>query len=215
MEIINRSMPLGLIAVVIGAVFPISVLATGLQTEIQKALPARGPIPFAVFDHDASGFITAAELESTRNARMAMKSGENRPMHGMANMPTFSDMDIDGDGKLTKEELMASQNAHRQGCSEMMGQGKGMGKRQGMAMGKNMPAFADFDIDGDGKIVEVEFSEARQQHLNEMEQQGRQMKNMSHAPSFEEIDRNDDGEINSDEFAAHQSERRQNMKQQQ
>ncbi len=215
MEIIKGSMPLGLIAAIVGAIIPVYVLATGLQTE----LPARGPIPFAAFDKDNSGFITADEFDATRNARMAMKSDENRPMHGMANMPTFSDLDIDGDGKLTKQELSTGQNAHMQARREMMGQGKGMGKGQGhgmgkgMAMGKNMPAFADFDTDGDGKIIEVEFSEARQQRLNEMEQQGRQMKNMSHAPSFEDIDLNDDGEINSDEFTAHQSERRQNMKQ--
>lgn len=225
MEIIKGSIPLGLIAAFAGAVIPVYVLATGLQTELQteiqtelhKELPARGPIPFTAFDHDASGFITAEEFEATRNARMAMKASENRPMHGKVNMCSFTDIDKDGDGKLTKEELTSGQHAHMQARREMMRQGKGMGQGMGRGMGhgmgmsKNMPAFADFDTDGDGKIVEVEFSETRQQRINEMEQQGRQMKNMSYAPSFTDIDLNHDGEISRNEFASHQSERRQNM----
>lgn len=221
MEIIKGSIPLGLIAAFAGAVIPVYVLATGLQTELQTEvqtelqteIPARGPIPFNVFDHDANGFISAEEFDATRNARMAMKASENRPMHGKGSMCSFTDIDKDGDGKLTKEELSSGQHAHMQARREMMRQGKGMGPGMGhgMGMNRNMPAFADFDTDGDGKIVEVEFSEARQQRINEMEQQGRQMKNISHAPSFTDIDLNHDGEISRDEFSSHQSERHQNM----
>ena len=212
MEIIKGSMPLGLIAAFAGAVIPVYVLATGLQTE----LPARGPIPFTAFDHDANGFISAEEFDATRNARMGMKARDNRPMHGKGSMCSFTEIDKDGDGKLTQEELIAGQNAHMQARREMMRQGKGMGqgmgRGMGQGMGKNMPVFADFDADGDGKIIESEFTQARQQRINEMEQQGRQMKNMSHAPSFTDIDLNHDGEISRDEFASHQSERHQNMR---
>lgn len=198
MDIIKGSIPLGLIAVIAGAVLPISIQAADLQ--------ARGPIPFSAFDRDGSGFITAAEFDVTRNERLAIKASENRPMQGMVNMPTFSDLDIDGDQRISKEELTAGQNAQMQARREMMGQGmgQGMGKGQGMGMGRNMPTFADFDTDEDGKIVEAEFLESRQQRINEMAQQGRQMKNVSRAPSFTDIDLNDDGEISRDEFVLHQ-----------
>ena len=223
MEIIKGSIPLGLIAAFAGAVIPVYVLATGLQTELQtelhKELPARGPIPFNAFDHDANGFISAEEFDVTRNARMAMKASENRPMHGKANMCSFTEIDKDGDGKLTKEELVSGQQAHMQARREMMRQSKGMGHgmRKGMGHGmrtsKNMATFSDFDIDGDGSIVETEFIEARSQRVKQMEQQGRQMRNMSHAPSFADIDLDDDGKVSHDEFTAHQSHWRQNMKQ--
>ncbi len=118
MEIIKGSIPLGLIAAFAGAVIPVYVLATGLQTDLQtefhKELPARGPIPFAVFDHDANGFITAEEFEATRNARMAMKASENRPMHGKTNMCSFTGIDKDGDGEISRNEFASHQSERHQ-----------------------------------------------------------------------------------------------------
>ncbi|WP_299789532.1 EF-hand domain-containing protein [uncultured Shewanella sp.] len=214
MEIITGSMRLALIAAVIAAIVPVKVMATDIQAEQHEELPVNGPIPFAVFDRDNSGFITAEEFDATRNARMAMKASENRPMHGKACRCSFTQIDKDGDGKLTKEELENGQHVNMQARREMMRQGKGMGQGmgRGMGMGKNMPAFADFDIDGDGSIVESEFTEARSQRMKQMGRQGRQMKNMSHAPSFTDIDLDGDGKINSEEFAAHQLHRHQHMK---
>jgi len=73
-------------------------------------------------------------------------------------------------------------------------------------MGMNMPAFADCDLNGDGKITEDELIKARSERIAKRAQEGRQMKNVANAPSFQDIDTNDDGSISRDEFAAHQAE---------
>ena len=76
-------------------------------------------------------------------------------------------------------------------------------------MGRNMPAFSEYDLDGDGKILEKEFNEARSKRISERVQQGYQMRNLDNAPSFADIDANGDGGISAEEFTAHQSQRRQ------
>jgi len=89
------------------------------------------------------------------------------------------------------------------------GGGMGMGQNQGMGkgMGRNRPAFSEFDLNGDGKITEKEFNEARSKRISERAQQGYQMRNLGSAPSFADMDANGDGEISTEEFAAHQSQR--------
>lgn len=89
------------------------------------------------------------------------------------------------------------------------GGGMGMGQNQGMGkgMGRNRPAFSEYDLNGDGKITEKEFNEARSKRISERAQQGYQMRNLGSAPSFADIDANGDGEISTEEFAAHQSQR--------
>ena len=80
--------------------------------------------------------------------------------------------------------------------------GKGMG---------NMPTFADFDLDGDGVIVESEFNEGHAKRMSEMAAEGRQMKHVGDAPGFSGIDTNADGEISEEEFATHQAEHHKKM----
>ena len=77
-------------------------------------------------------------------------------------------------------------------------------------MGKNMPTFADFDLNDDGAITETEFNEARAARIAKRAQEGRQMKNLANAPSFDDIDTDDDGSVSPDEFRAHQAEHRKN-----
>lgn len=67
-----------------------------------------------------------------------------------------------------------------------------------------MPAFADFDLNGDGAIVANEFYEARAARMVERAEAGGKMKNAANVPTFESIDLDDDGEISTEEFAAHQ-----------
>ena len=88
----------------------------------------------------------------------------------------------------------------------------GDGPCKGMGMkGKNMPTFADFDLDADGKIVEQEFNEGHAKRMSEMAAEGHQMKHAGDAPGFSGIDTNGDNEISKEEFAAHQSEHHQQM----
>lgn len=78
--------------------------------------------------------------------------------------------------------------------------------------GKNhkMPAFSDFDLNGDGAIIASEFHEARAARMAERAKAGGKMKNAANAPSFESIDLDDNGEISAEEFAAHQADMKKN-----
>lgn len=73
-------------------------------------------------------------------------------------------------------------------------------------MGKNMPTFADIDLNGDGQISVSEFTAARSERMAQHAKEGRPMKNLANAPSFDDIDTNDDGGVSPEEFAAHQAE---------
>ena len=75
----------------------------------------------------------------------------------------------------------------------------------GRGPGRNMPTFAEYDLNGDGKIVEQEFDEARAKRIGERAQQGYQMRNLDRAPSFKDLDSNGDGSISAEEFSAHQA----------
>ena len=75
-------------------------------------------------------------------------------------------------------------------------------------MGRNMPAFEDCDLNGNGTITESEFTKARSERIAKRAQEGRQMKNLANAPSFDSIDTDDSGGIDAEEFAAHQAESR-------
>jgi Ca2+-binding EF-hand superfamily protein len=177
----------------------------GAQTD---DIPVRGPIPFAVYDKDGNGLIDEDEFTAVRAERMATRAAEGRPMRGAAGAPSFSELDTNDDEQLTKDELEAGQKAQMEKRLGMgMGQGRGMG--QGMGMGRSMPAFSDFDLDGNGTILEEEFAEARNARISERAQQGYQMKNLGNAPSFADLDANGDGQISAEEFAAHQSQRHQ------
>lgn len=93
-----------------------------------------------------------------------------------------------------------------------MGQGPGAGPGRGMGgpgMGRNMPAFADFDTNGDGSLTEQEFNEAKGKRIQERAQQGYQMRNLATAPTFATIDSNGDGRVDPQEFAAAQAQHRQ------
>ena len=172
------------------------------------AIPDRGPIPFAAYDKDGDGLVSEKEFSAVRAERMSTRAAEGRPMRGAASAPSFSEFDTNKDGQLNQDELAAGQKAQMEKRRSMgMGQGRGMGK--GMGMGRNMPTFSEYDLDGDGKLLEKEFTEARSKRISERAQQGYQMRNIGNAPSFAEIDTNGDGQISAEEFTAHQSQRRQ------
>ena len=196
MKILNKTVPLGLIIAVASVISPLSA-----QSE---ELPARGPIPFSAFDQDSSGFITQDEFDTVRAQRMAEKAADGRPMRGAASAPSFSEFDKNADGQLSQDELAAGQQAQME-KRRSMGYGMGQGQGSGMNKGMNMPAFSDCDLNGDGKILEEEFYQARNKRMSERAEQGYQMKNAAMAPPFTVVDANGDGEISAEEFAAHQA----------
>ena len=196
MKILNKTVPWGLMIAVASVITPLSA-----QSE---ELPERGPIPFSAFDQDGSGFITQEEFDTVRAQRMAEKAADGRPMRGAASAPSFSEFDKDADGQLSPDELAAGQQAQMEKRRSM---GYGMSQGQGSAMNKgmNMPAFSDCDLNGDGKILEEEFYQARNKRMSERAEQGYQMRNAAKAPPFSVVDANGDGEISAEEFAAHQA----------
>lgn len=78
-----------------------------------------------------------------------------------------------------------------------------------MGPGKT-PAFADFDGNGDGRITEQEFLDARSQRIAERATEGRAMRGLSQAKDFKAIDTNADGGLSREEFDAAQSQHVQN-----
>jgi Ca2+-binding EF-hand superfamily protein len=82
-----------------------------------------------------------------------------------------------------------------------------------MGMGRNMPGFSDFDLNGDGALLKDEFYEARAKRMQQRAEQGYPLRNAYRAPSFETVDSNGDGKISREEFQTHQIEHRKMMQQ--
>ena len=157
---------------------------------------------------DGSNLISEEEFNAVRDKRQAARVKEGRSMRGAASTPAFSKFDTDGGGQLSRDELAAGQTAQT-GNRRGMGQGRGMNK----GMGRNMPVYSDYDLNGDGKIIEQEFNEARAKRITERLKQNYQMRNLVNAPSFADIDTNGNGEVGTEKFAAHQLQHRQNRTQ--
>lgn len=204
---LQRFIATSLLSVLGGFVLSVSVQA--------KEGSGHGPAPFSVFDMDENGFVSEEEFNSVRQQRMAARASEGKKMRCAKYAPSFADLDTDGDGQLSPEELTAGQKQHREKC-QSTGKGEGKGHGQGHGQGKGMkgemPSFSDFDLDGDGVISESEFNEGHAKHMSKMAAEGHQMKHAGEAPGFSGIDTNGDGEISEQEFADHQAEHRKQMK---
>lgn len=194
-----------LVQKVIPLVFAFSASIVPITAQCNE-IPIRGPIPFAAFDKDGDNLISKQEFYAARGERMAKRAAEGRPIRGAANALTFSQFDTNNDGQLTVEELAAGQQTQMQKRRAM----RRMGRR---GMGRHMPKFSDFDLNGDGKIIETEFYEARNQRIAERAKQGYRMRNLGNAPSFADFDTNKDGQVSPEEFRAFQVQRQQQRRQ--
>jgi len=174
------------------------------------AIPERGPIPFSAYDKDGDGLISENEFNEVRAERMSKRSAKNRPRRGMgvANARFFAEFDTDKNGTLTPDELSEGQTIQMdKRRSSGMGQNPNINK--GMARGRNMPNFSEFDLNGDGEILEKEFNKARNKRVLERSKQGYRLHYLGSAAVFAELDVNGDGKISAEEFTTHQSQYRQ------
>jgi len=194
---LNKAIPLGLVLALSASMVP--------MTAQSEEMPERGPIPFAVYDKDGNDLISEQEFYTVRGERMAKRAAEGRPMRGAANAPAFSQFDTNSDGQLTKDELVAGQQAQMEKRRAMgMGQGRGMGMRQGRGMRPEAISFSVFDKDGNGFISEQEFDTARGERMAKRAAEGRPMRGAANAPAFSQFDTNSDGQLTEAEFVAGQ-----------
>ena len=197
--------------VILGLSGIVAVGFLAINAQAGQGSQGGGPPSFSDFDLDGNGFVSEEEFNTVRGQHMAAKAAEGKQMKGAATAPAFADIDKDGDGQLNPEELSAAQQAHRaerHGKGSGYGHGKGQGSGSGKGEGtkQNMPAFSDFDLDGNGVIAEAEFNEGHAKRMSEMAAAGHQMKHAEDAPGFKGIDSDGNGEISKDEFSAHQAE---------
>jgi Ca2+-binding EF-hand superfamily protein len=88
-----------------------------------------------------------------------------------------------------------------------------LGAQAGEGKKGHMPAFSDFDLDGNGTISQAEFDKGHAERMSKMAEQGHKMKGAAQCPGFAGIDTNEDGGISEEEFASHQAEHKKKMKQ--
>ena len=81
----------------------------------------------------------------------------------------------------------------------------GMGK--GRNCMKNLPTFAQYDLNNDGKITQNELEKAREKRMNQKTKEGKMLRNAGNAPAFTDMDKNKDGSLNQEEFRLHQANR--------
>jgi len=86
-----------------------------------------------------------------------MRGGKNQGR----NMPVFADLDANGDGNISEQELNEFRAAR---MSKMAAEGRQL-KHAG-----DMPGFSDIDTDGDGFINEAEFTAHQAEHRKQMQE---------------------------------------------
>lgn len=99
-----------------------------------------GPTPFSAFDKNGDGYIMEKEFYDTQAENMAKRAKEGRAMRNAPNAPKFTDMDLDGDGKITENEHMRFQykrmSQSRQKKQQGMRKGQGQGVMGGQGQGR-------------------------------------------------------------------------------
>ena len=96
--------------------------------------------PFTSFDSNSDGIVNEHEFTATQAKNMEQRSKEGRMMKNAVNAPSFSEVDLNKDGKITKEEhqqfqytKMLQNKEKRIGNQKQpkkygYGQGKGVGR---------------------------------------------------------------------------------------
>ncbi len=89
-------------------------LAAGAALAADGDVTSRGPVPFEVFDSNGDGYIDEQEFDRVHSARLQQRATEGRMMRNMSNAPAFTDIDSDGDGRVSRQEHQAHQQQRQQ-----------------------------------------------------------------------------------------------------
>jgi hypothetical protein len=106
------------------------------------------------------------------------------------------------DFRAEMQSRVATMTPEEQATFRASRQGQGM-RGQGQS-GANQPTFAEFDLDGDGKITDTELETARADRMAKNAEDGKLLRNAGDAPEFSTLDTSGDGSIDATEFQAHQ-----------
>jgi len=141
-----------------------------LERFSKKGTSVRGEFnvsSFSTFDKNDDGQLTQRELVSGQQVQkdklQNIGTGKIRGMNqemGMKigkNMPSFSEYDLNSDGKIIEQEFNEARNKR---ISERSHQGYQMKNRE------NAPLFTEIDVDNDGKISPEEFLAHQSQRRN-------------------------------------------------
>ena len=77
-------------------------------------IPARGPVPFEVFDSNGDGYVDEQEFNRVHSERIQQRAAEGRMLRNAGNAPRFADIDSDGNGRMSREEHQAHRQQRRQ-----------------------------------------------------------------------------------------------------
>ena len=79
--------------------------ASSDEDERREYYERRGPMPFEVIDLDGDGVVTADEHAQLRSERQAVRAQQGYPMRHAGSAPSFEQMDSDGNGSISRQEL--------------------------------------------------------------------------------------------------------------
>ena len=69
---------------------------------------------FTAFDLDTNGYIAEAEFYEARNKRINQRAQQGYQMRNLASAPSYADIDLDGDAKVSPQEFVEHQARHCQ-----------------------------------------------------------------------------------------------------
>lgn len=202
----------------------IALLASGAfaadfsQMSMDEMINMRGSVPaddrpaFQEEMQKRMQSMTPEERQKYKDMRVQGQGmGQGRGMgmrqNCMKSQPSFTEYDLNNDGKITQSEL---EEARAKRMNQKAKEGK-MLRNAG-----NAPAFSDMDINNDGSLNQEEFRLHQTEQMNKCNTRNcvtgncpnpgtRAGKNAGNKPAFSDIDINNDGSISKEEFRLHQS----------
>jgi Ca2+-binding EF-hand superfamily protein len=125
------------------------------QTQTREMSGAPGTPPMAT-----PGAGMGMQQQNRQQMQQQMQQQTQQRMRA-ANMPTFSDFDLDGDGNVTEKEFYTSRNNR---IRQRVLEGKPMRNMS------NAPPFSSIDTNGDKQLTEEEFNMHQDQHMKMWEE---------------------------------------------